>query len=184
MNGLNVRDELKEKTVEELQTISAADRLGYSVLLFNLSQDLNIGNTIRSAHLLGAKRVIIIGDRKFDRRSCVGAQNYIEIVDSRLEQEASELVVFNSFIKALDTYNLYPLAIDKTKDSLSISRMSWPKDCTSPCLVFGNENTGIPTKILESIPTYHIEQFGVLRSFNVASAAAIAMYECSTILRK
>jgi tRNA G18 (ribose-2'-O)-methylase SpoU len=182
-NGLNVRDEYKQKTVEELKIISKWESLEFSVLLFNLEHDLNIGNIIRTAHLMGAERVIVIGDRKIDRRACVGSQNYIEIIDKRVNGYTAEELV-DEFKACIDTYDLYPIFIEKTDYSKDIRYMNLSKIYhRNPCLVFGNEGAGIPEAILNnSRDTYHIKQRGVLRSLNVASAAAIAMYEVTKLL--
>ncbi len=75
----NVRDEYKENTLEQNQNICKSDRLPFSVGMINVTGDLNIGMAIRSACLLGAENFYIFGRRKFDSRSTVGAENYINI---------------------------------------------------------------------------------------------------------
>ena len=76
MNGFNVHDEYKNMTVEEMKQLSDNDRLNFSVCLFNIEYDLNVGNCVRSAHILGAKNIFVIGKHRFDSRSTVGAKNY------------------------------------------------------------------------------------------------------------
>ena len=48
-----------------------------------------------------------------------------------------------------------------------------------PCLVFGNENRGVQDDLLHDRRgrIVSIPQHGVIRSFNVASASAIVMYD-------
>ena len=172
----NVHDELKHLSVEELQNKSRADRLPYSVLMFNLAHDLNIGNIIRSAHLFGATRVVILGDRKVDSRACVGAQNYIELVKIRINA-ADEEDVRNKYLDVMEQYNMIPILIDKTENSVDIKTVKGRPDF-HPCLVFGNEGLGIPEDIVRrSGPcALHIAQRGVLRSLNVSSAASVVLY--------
>jgi len=81
-------------------------------------------------------------------------------------------------------YSLYPLLIDKTINSrdISDSYVYTKPYAKTPCLVFGNENSGIPTCLTDKYLCFHIPQRGVIRSLNVASAAAVAMYEFSKYL--
>jgi 23S rRNA (guanosine2251-2'-O)-methyltransferase len=47
------------------------------------------------------------------------------------------------------------------------------------CLIFGHEETGITPDLLElSDHIIRIPQFGIKESLNIASAAAVAIYEC------
>ena len=79
----------------------------------------------------------------------------------------------------------YPIAIEQGGHPIDLMNMgSWTEligcealDPPYPCLVFGNENQGIPQNILdECVTTLSLLQRGVLRSMNVSAAAAIAMY--------
>jgi tRNA G18 (ribose-2'-O)-methylase SpoU len=177
----NVHDQYKDRSVEDLKLISNATRLPYAVCLLNLEYDLNIGNCIRSAHIFGAERVFIFGRRRYDLRSTVGAHHYIDIVKYDFDELTNDEVICTQFENMVSEYNLYPLIIDKTINSRDISDShvyTKPYDKT-PCLVFGNENAGIPTCLTDNYFCFHIPQRGVIRSLNVASAAAVAMYEFS-----
>jgi len=176
----NVHDYLKELSVEQLQELSNESRLSYSVCLMHLEYDLNIGNCIRSAHIFGAKRVFIFGKRKYDSRSTVGAHNYIDIVKYDFEDLTNESIIENQFETMVEDYNLQPLLIDKTEASIDITNIFDNYDRSkNPCLVLGNERSGIPSCLSKKYPCFHIPQKGVIRSLNVASAAALAMYEFS-----
>ena len=193
--SLNVHDNLKSFTVEELRGIADSDRLNFSICLINTEHDINIGNCIRTAHIMGARNVFIFGRRKIDSRSCVGAQNYTNVIkvsyDNMDDPEATEFA-FDSMIKM---YSLLPLFIDKTDKSISINKfnmitgssdgdIAWRTtyknimgDGKHYCLIFGNEANGIPEVLLnKQYPHFHINQRGVVRSLNLASAASIAMY--------
>ena len=54
-----------------------------------------------------------------------------------------------------------------------------------PCLVFGNENRGVQDDILHDRRghTISIEQLGVIRSYNVASASAIVLHHLSSDMK-
>jgi len=53
----------------------------------------------------------------------------------------------------------------------------WPEN---PCILVGEENSGLPESILEEChATVEIFGRGSVRSLNVSTAAAIAMFELS-----
>lgn len=180
-NGLNVLNNLKDKTVEELKAISAADRLPFAVGLMNIQYDLNIGNIIRTAHCMGAERVFVFGNAKMDSRACVGSQNYIEIIKVKTENDDSLL---QKFAEAMIQYEYYPWMIDKTPISIGFDIVGeYYIQGQRPCLIFGNENGGIPEDILNiSRNHYHIDQLGVIRSLNVSSAAAIVLHKMKNVI--
>jgi tRNA G18 (ribose-2'-O)-methylase SpoU len=189
-NGFNVHDHLKNNTLEELQEISMKDRLNFSVCLFNLDYDNNIGNCIRTSHIMGAKNVYIFGKHRFDSRSTVGCKNYTNIIRHTIPIDLSENDLRKEFNRMMVDNNMVPLFIEKNQNSISIDELpNWMDNDNfdywyhywdrSPnfTLVFGNENKGIPDSIGNNCNRFHIPQLGVIRSLNVASAAAIAMYE-------
>lgn len=182
--SFNVHDHYKDLSVEDLKLISNATRLPYAVCLLNLEYDLNIGNCIRTAHIFGAEQVFIFGRRRYDLRSTVGANHYTNIVKYDFDELTDDEVIANQFENMIYDYNLEPLLIDKTAESKDISESYIYNNgnLTTPCLVFGNENSGIPTCLTDKYPCFHIPQRGVIRSLNVASAAAVAMYEFSKYL--
>jgi tRNA G18 (ribose-2'-O)-methylase SpoU len=182
--SFNVHDHYKDLSVEDLKLISNATRLPYAVCLLNLEYDLNIGNCIRTAHIFGAERVFIFGRRRYDLRSTVGANHYTNIVKYDFDELTNDEVICTQFENMVSEYSLYPLLIDKTINSrdISDSHVYTKPYAKTPCLVFGNENSGIPTCLTDKYLCFHIPQRGVIRSLNVASAAAVAMYEFSKYL--
>jgi tRNA G18 (ribose-2'-O)-methylase SpoU len=79
-NHFNVRDEYKTNTYEQNVAITVSEQRRFSVGCINITGELNIGMMIRSACLLGAENFYIFGRKKFDKRSTVGAEKYINIV--------------------------------------------------------------------------------------------------------
>lgn len=176
----NVHDHLKHLTIPELQSISNSDRLDYSLCLLNLEYDLNIGNCIRTAHIMGCAKVFVFGKRRYDSRSTVGAHNYTNVIRIEVDDIEDRDCVAETFNNMVVDYLLYPIFIEKTKTSLPISYIKSTANynpAEQQCLVIGNEQKGIPEYIIDDNQCYHIEQRGVIRSLNAASAAAIAMYE-------
>lgn len=177
----NVHDEYKHLEVSELKAVSKESRLRYDVCLINLEHDLNIGNCIRSAHIFGANRVFIFGRRRYDLRSTVGAHHYIDIVKHDFDDITDSNAICEAFDNMVLKYDLTPVVIEKTEDSFDIKEMNqWLSDTdpfATPCLVLGNEQNGVPECIANKYQCFHIPQRGVIRSLNVSSAAAVAMYE-------
>ena len=188
----NVRDDLKDRSLEQLQSIVSADRLPYAVCAVNITGDLNVGMMIRAASLLGAERFILYGSTKFDRRSTVGAQNYIDLVKvNAKENQHSQEIDYSLFHPTMIKYRYIPVFIetdgmplvDGLTETLKMIKVGTdPTYNYKPCLVFGNEGIGLPKTLTDKMIKLAITQRGVLRSFNVSSAASIAMYEMSKIL--
>lgn len=181
-NGFNVHDHLKSLTVPELQLLAQKDRLGFSICILNLEHDLNVGNIIRSAHLTGVQNVFIVGKSGYDSRSTVGSHNYTNVV--KLKADPEDVHQVYERLRQLEQMNFSVIAVDKTDKSQELTNdlvkcivrnSSW--NCFSPLLVFGNEQMGIPKEILEKYPVVHLRQLGVIRSYNVSSAASIVMYK-------
>ena len=76
----NVRDEYKQNTYEQNVAITMSEQRTFSVGCINITGELNVGMMIRSACLFGAENFYIFGRKKFDKRSTVGAEKYINIV--------------------------------------------------------------------------------------------------------
>ena len=179
----NIRDNLKHLSVPQIKERALEDRLPYDIMLLNTSYDINIGNCIRSSHLLGVRTVYILGTRKYDRRSSVGAQNYTQIVRYKPDTPFDCAVI--NFLK---TNNLLPLFIEQTDHSKSIAGLDFREFIADTnaksrlCLVFGNESDGIPANIMHLGSVWHIPQRGVIRSFNLASACSIVCWTLANIL--
>jgi len=173
LTPFNVMTELQHLSVEELRAIAKTRHMPYAVALANITGDLNTGVMIRTACVLGAERVFIFGKKKYDRRSTVGAHHYIEIAHFESDQEthpykwsnAMQIIRINGYTPVLIEQGGAPL-YEFTPSALA----------TSPCLVFGAEETGIPETICATELCYAIPQPGIMRSLNVSTAAGIAMW--------
>lgn len=185
----NVHDELKGKTLDELKAYQKAVTLPYAVCVLNLTGDLNVGMIARTACVFGAKETIIFGRRKYDKRSTVGAQNYMTVsrVDGFRDGSDDELDVLK-FKAMMKEKNYFPIFVEQGgRDIEMLDYMQWIDALANdkepdPCLVLGNENEGIPAEFLELGVTISISQRGVLRSLNVSAAAAIAIHYFHNIM--
>lgn len=183
----NVRDEYKNNDLEQNKFICHLDRRPFSVGVINVTGDLNVGMMIRTASLLGASNFYIFGRRKFDARSTVGAENYINIVQSVYDDP------LNADQQILDDLRRLPHPIfvcehggaELGSDDCKSLFMS--VDGLHPLFLFGSESHGVPQLILDQMdktgyPTYEFErisipQRGVLRSYNVSAAMAMVCWD-------
>jgi tRNA G18 (ribose-2'-O)-methylase SpoU len=191
-NHYNVCDEYKNNTYEQNVAICNANRLPFSVGIINVTGDLNVGMMIRSASLLGAEKFYIFGRKKFDKRSTVGAEKYIDIVQFTYDdptntdqQILEDLRKLSHPIIACELGGVTLGTEDAEDIYLSVKDLN-------PIFLFGSESHGIPKLILDQMdssgyPDYEfsrisIPQRGVLRSFNVSAAMAIVCWDyCKTI---
>lgn len=188
-SAFNVHDNLKHLSVPELQEVSRKDRLPWHTMTINLTGDLNVGTIIRTSHLLGAASVIVVGRTKIDRRSMVGAENYIDV---KRYNTMEDVLTINTqkVYDILKENNLTPIFVEN--NGRDLTKIDWRFRCkemnrtgTTPCLVMGNETGGIPDSILALENEFplsfklSVPQLGVIRSFNVAVAHAIVAYSLS-----
>lgn len=177
----NVHDNLKGLSIEELREINEKDRLPFAVCAINITGDLNVGIMLRTACVMGAERFFIIGRRKYDKRSTVGAYNYMDVVRVDALDDNGEIDV-DMFNQVMAEYGYRPICFETggMKMFMSAGQFSFKSfyDASEKvCLVFGNEGIGLPIELTSQHFCLSIPQRGVLRSLNVSSAASMAMYE-------
>ena len=191
-SAFNVHDNLKHLTLAELQEVSKKDQLPWHTMTINLTGDLNVGTIIRTSHLLGAASVIVVGRTKIDRRSMVGAENYIAVEKYRTVNEKFELKI-EEIADIFETKKLTPIFCEA--GGIALPKANWKTRIEAinlrgyqPCLVMGNETGGIPDELL-NLSTVLANSFiisvpmkGVIRSLNVAAAhSIIASHMCVTM---
>ena len=175
----NVRDEYKENTYEQNVAITMSEQRRFSVGCINITGELNIGMMIRSACLFGAENFYIFGRKKFDKRSTVGAEKYINIVqytfDDPIHADESilnQLKLLNHNV-VLCEQDGYVLKKDNHAFYSSLHLQSH-----TPLFIFGSESHGIPEVIrFANFERISIPQRGVLRSYNVSAAMNIIVWD-------
>lgn len=173
----NVRDELKQLTVETRKRIQSHDEKPFAVGLLNVTGELNVGTIIRTAALFGAENIFVFGRKEIDNRSHVGAINYVNMhyikcMDENLEFDTTVIR------QVLENNNYWPFFVEQNGIPLNNVDFNIP-DPYKICIMLGNEGRGIPQKVLDMtfLKPISIPQFGVMRSHNVSVAAGIVMYE-------
>ena len=167
----NVHSILQDKGKEELKDIATKLAIPVHLMLLNLDGNMNIAMSIRSAAVLGASDVWIIGRRSYDARPEVGAKNYIRV--HKIESLGEDPITF------FKTIGVQPYLIEQGGQALEEMKFPVQSDLP-PCFIMGSESHGIDEKTLKSlvdVPRITISQYGLVRSFNVSIAASIVMYE-------
>lgn len=186
---LNVHGFLQQLSEEKLGQINSANKLNYSVAVLNLFGDLNIGMIMRTAAVYSAKKFVIFGRKKMDARSCVGSNNYIDVIHipNSFEDSEKESICPEIFRNVMEEHNFIPIFVEQ--NGKNILDVNWKvvenaiPDGKEICFIFGNEGTGISAPILQSHKLFigseiiSIPQTGIMRSLNVSSAAAIVLWE-------
>ncbi len=171
----NVHTPFHNLSVEKIQLLSQRSALPIGLMLYNLNGDMNVGMSIRTAVILGCSDVYIVGRKKYDRRSEVGAKNYIRIhrfpmIEPSFFQENKLLPIFiEQGGSPLEDFSFKSYLPGRMEDGWKV------------VFVMGSESFGLPPSLLKALnaPILSISQYGVMRSLNVSIAASIVLYEFS-----
>ena len=171
----NVHDVFQRMDNDKVKNISLKMSLPAALILFNVDGGINISMAIRSAALFGFSDVYIVGKRKRDKRGDVGACNYIRV-------HQVESIDTNYF----EENYLLPIIIEQNGQPLEEMdfRPYFPNKNGKVAFIVGSEQEGVPEYIKKDLPIITISQYGVMRSFNVAMASSIVMYEYTRQWRK
>ena len=145
-------------------------RSNFSILLDNSLYDLNIGNAIRSCNAFNGQEVILYKSKRWDRRSAVGAHNYLKF---RHYKEIEDVTAW--FMSLPERPHI--VGVDNIPGAQDITKFTWDRS-RHTVLVFGQEARSISENLLALCDdVVYIRQRGSTRSLNLASAAAVAMHE-------
>jgi 23S rRNA (guanosine2251-2'-O)-methyltransferase len=163
----NVTDQLAWAKREDILETINPNKIPVSLLLVNIDRDNNIGNIIRSANTFGVGEVLIYGRKKFDRRTSVGAEFFMQFRHIRFIEEIAPLKQEFDLI----------LGLEQTDSSVELHSYKWPEN-QNILIAVGNEGKGLPQEILDICDTtLEIEQYGTTRSLNVSVATGIVLYD-------
>lgn len=162
----NIIDKYKSMSDELIKGDLNARRFNFSVLLQNINGDFNKASIIRNNNAFCGQKVIIYGDKQYDRRGTCGTHVYENF------QHVQELSCLNQL---LDTYD-HIIGIDNVAGATPIETFQFNYQ-QSTLFIFGEEGIGICDEILKRCDDIlYITQYGSVRSINVSSASAIVMY--------
>lgn len=157
----NVVDYYRYWETEAVKADLDQKRHEFSVVIVNELRDFNVGTVVRNCNAFLARRIYLLGHKRYDRRGAVGTYLYehVEHVKTLAELPDEPLV-----------------AVDNVPGAEPIESFEWP---SGPFLMaFGQEAVGLPPELLErAAHTVYITQYGSVRSLNVGTASGIAMYD-------
>jgi tRNA G18 (ribose-2'-O)-methylase SpoU len=140
-------------------------RHDFAVAIENWRHDLNIGTVVRTANAFQAREVIIVGNRRWNRRGAMVTDRYQHI---RHLDSAAELARY----AAEAGYTV--VAVDNLPGAVPLESYPLPR---AALLLFGQEGTGLSAAAREAAAVVcSIAQYGSTRSINAGVAAGIAMH--------
>jgi tRNA G18 (ribose-2'-O)-methylase SpoU len=161
----NVVDRYRYWTVEAIVADLDTRRHPFGVAIENWRHDLNIGTVVRTANAFLAREVIIVGNRRWNRRGAMVTDRYQHI---RHVPSAAELAGY----AAEAGYEI--VAVDNLPGAVPLESFALPANAL---LLFGQEGTGLSASAREAASVVcSIAQFGSTRSINAGVAAGIAMH--------
>ena len=142
-------------------------KLGYSILLYNVEKEGNIGTIIRTAHAFGCDEILVFGREKLSNYILKCSRGMHRWIDIQLFHDHGSLFQYIEKMK----YSV--VVIDTFPKAKPLTNFEFPK---KPLFVFGNEKSGIDEEMMEFDQVY-IPQIGTQISINVAGAASIVLYK-------
>jgi len=150
----------------------------------NIRSAHNVGSLLRTAEGLGINLVMLCGYTPYpstkddDRLPYIAKKINDRITKTALgAQETQKWKHFNSTIDAINSMkskNIEIVGLEQTNESINLSDYE-PKK--SLCLIVGNEINGISKEVLDLCDyIVVIPMSGLKESFNVTSAASMALY--------
>lgn len=162
----NVRDHLKELTVEAIKNYCAASTMPAAIAMTHIEGDFNLSNVLRSANFFGFRDMFYIGGgRQWDKRGAVGTHHYTPI---------TYIPTIEEFFKIIDGRYI-PIALENNVQfpMQNLFDYRWPD---SPVIIVGEEQLGLSNDVLTKCQTIvTIPSHGSVRSLNVSTAAGTAM---------
>lgn len=167
----NVRDDLKSLSNEEIKADLRKKALPGALLLQHVQGDFNAASAMRSANGFGIVDTFYYGKRHLDRRGLLGCYHYMSV---------KHLRTLDDIVALKDTYHFVGLENNTNRKIHSLHSYEWKPNSL---IIAGEENIGIVPELLDLCDDIiSIDMIGSVRSFNLAVAASIAMYDYSTKL--
>ncbi|SHG28988.1 tRNA G18 (ribose-2'-O)-methylase SpoU [Jatrophihabitans endophyticus] len=161
----NVADRYRYWTVEAIVAELDSRRHDFAVAIENWRHDLNIGTVVRTANAFLAREVVIVGNRRWNRRGAMVTDRYQHV---RHVATTDELATY----AASAGYDI--VAVDNLPGAEPLESSTLPRRAL---LLFGQEGTGLSDSARKTASAvYSIAQYGSTRSINAGVAAGIAMH--------
>ncbi|HVA44692.1 MAG TPA: TrmH family RNA methyltransferase [Acidimicrobiales bacterium] len=142
-----------------------------ALILDGVQSPFNVGAIVRTAAAMRVEVLYVAGGSTGPahpqaRRLSMGTERYLKVVEMGTGRQA---------VEAVRTRGFQVVALELTDSAVALHQFEPAADV---CLVLGNEDHGLGRETLAAVDaTAYIPQLGKVGSFNVATAAAIALYE-------
>jgi tRNA G18 (ribose-2'-O)-methylase SpoU len=161
----NVVDRYRYWTVEAIVADLDTRRHPFAVAIENWRHDLNIGTVVRTANAFLAREVIIVGNRRWNRRGAMVTDRY---------QHIRHLATIADLIDYASEAGYTIVAVDNLPGAVPLETSTLP---VTALLLFGQEGTGLSAAARAAAERVcSIAQYGSTRSINAGVAAGIAMH--------
>ncbi len=161
----NVVDRYRYWRLEAIVADLDTRRHAFAVAIENWRHDLNIGTVVRTANAFLAREVIIVGNRRWNRRGAMVTDRYQHIRHVPTPEELAAHA-------ASQDYEV--VAVDNLPGAVPLETYALPRRAL---LLFGQEGTGLSESARTIAGTVcSIAQYGSTRSINAGVAAGIAMH--------
>jgi tRNA G18 (ribose-2'-O)-methylase SpoU len=168
---LNVRDEFRGKSVEEVKSILNERKNPLQLAFFNALRDFNFSGIIRAVNAFGCDSIVYGGHRRFDRRGTVGSHHYTDIYHI----DDVELLKLYIELKKQDGFTFVVAESDVYTNSIDLVSYEWNENSI---LMLGEEGLGVDQEFIDMADDIvYIKQFGSVRSMNVCATAHIFIYD-------
>ena len=161
----NVVDRYRYWRVEAIVADLDTRRHRFAVAIENWRHDLNIGTVVRTANAFGAREVIVVGNRRWNRRGAMVTDRYLHVRHVETAEALAEHATRSGYTI---------VAVDNLPGAVPLESATLPVDVV---LLFGQEGTGLSADaraVASSVCS--IAQYGSTRSINAGVAAGIAMH--------
>jgi tRNA G18 (ribose-2'-O)-methylase SpoU len=171
----NVVDKYKSWPSESIKKDLQSNSNPFAVCMEHWSGDFNIGTLIRNANAFNAKEVFYLGKKRFDPRGAVGSHHYVNI--THLENSYSSLYKLKKHYSFVAVDNNMP-------NTTKLAKFDWNILSKPPLFLFGEECSGLTDQVLKMADyIIEIEQYGSVRSLNVATSSGILIHDFVRFLK-
>ena len=171
----NVLDLYREYTDEEIRACLQPRRTDLVMVYQNLTHDFNKSSAIRSGNAFLVRGSYLVGRRQYDKRGTVGTHHFEHVWHADSFQEV---------IAHLKDYGYKIYAVDNQPEYHPENILSCSFPITS-AFVMREEQRGLDRETIDLCDgMVYIQQFGSVRSMNVACAASCIMLEYSRRYQK
>jgi len=163
-----VRGETRRQRYDK--KLKTAKRYPISLCAINFRVDDNLGYLVRSAACFGAERLYVVGhvpERSRIKASSGSLIDYVEIVSFATPRD---------FADHAKSEGIQIVAAELVEEATPLASYAFDFD-RHLCLVVGNEESGVPSEIIQNSDVLYIEMPGVGFCLNTSQTANIVLYE-------